>query len=248
MILSVSRITPESFNHVAGIVSGLLVVAIGGWLFVRQGGPMLAGAAGRLASGTLEAARTGRHAAGPRPDGHAHGTRPATTTRARPRHWHEHGGRGHSHLPTDGTTLTWRSLFALGLFGGLVPSINALIILLAALATGRAAFGFVLVVAFGAGMAIVLGDRPRPRLCQPPDGRGHRPRCRPRLFAVAPAVSAVVILPSACDRHEPARIDPACAAPTPTLTSIGDPRLDPTLEHGLPARATSRCPLRPLLP
>ena len=56
-----------------------------------------------------------------------------------------------------GATLTWRSLFALGLFGGLVPSINALIILLATLATGRAAFGLVLVVAFGAGMAIVLG-------------------------------------------------------------------------------------------
>ncbi|TMD25662.1 MAG: ABC transporter permease, partial [Chloroflexi bacterium] len=70
---------------------------------------------------------------------------------------HSHAGVSHRHLPDDGTPLTWRSLFALGLFGGLVPSVNALIILLATLATGRAAYGLVLVVAFGAGMALVLG-------------------------------------------------------------------------------------------
>ncbi|TMD25661.1 MAG: High-affinity nickel-transporter, partial [Chloroflexi bacterium] len=30
VVLSVSRVTPESFNHVTGIVSGVLVVGIGG--------------------------------------------------------------------------------------------------------------------------------------------------------------------------------------------------------------------------
>ena len=39
VVLSVSRVTPESFNHVTGIVSGVLVVGIGGWLFVSQGLP-----------------------------------------------------------------------------------------------------------------------------------------------------------------------------------------------------------------
>jgi ABC-type nickel/cobalt efflux system permease component RcnA len=63
----------------------------------------------------------------------------------------------HTHEPPTNTPLTWRSLFALGLFGGLVPSINALLILLATVATGRTPYGLVLVVAFGAGMAIVLG-------------------------------------------------------------------------------------------
>ena len=45
----------------------------------------------------------------------------------------------------------------LGLAGGIIPSTNALIILLATIATGRAIYGLVLVVAFGLGMAVVLG-------------------------------------------------------------------------------------------
>jgi ABC-type nickel/cobalt efflux system permease component RcnA len=82
-------------------------------------------------------------------------------------HPHEHahdlrddnhrGGHGHSHLPEPGLTLTWRSLFLLGLAGGLIPSASALLILLGAIAAGRPAFGFVLVVAFGLGMAVVMG-------------------------------------------------------------------------------------------
>ena len=44
----------------------------------------------------------------------------------------------------------------LGLAGGLIPSTSALLILLGAIASGRAAFGVVLVVAFGLGMAAVM--------------------------------------------------------------------------------------------
>ena len=44
----------------------------------------------------------------------------------------------------------------LGLAGGLIPSTSALLILLGAIAGGRAAFGIVLVVAFGLGMAAVM--------------------------------------------------------------------------------------------
>jgi ABC-type nickel/cobalt efflux system permease component RcnA len=53
--------------------------------------------------------------------------------------------------------VSWRSLFVLGLAGGIIPSTNALIILLATIATGRAVYGLALVVAFGLGMAVVLG-------------------------------------------------------------------------------------------
>ncbi len=69
---------------------------------------------------------------------------------------HRHGGIRHSHLPADDRRLSWRSLFALGLAGGIIPSTNALIILLGSIVAGRAAFGIVLVVAFGLGMALVL--------------------------------------------------------------------------------------------
>ena len=56
-----------------------------------------------------------------------------------------------------GTTISWRSLFVLGLAGGLIPSTSALLILLGSIAAGRPGFGFVLVVAFGLGMALVMG-------------------------------------------------------------------------------------------
>ena len=70
---------------------------------------------------------------------------------------HSHGGVRHSHLPPAGSTISWRSLFFLGLAGGLIPSTSALLILLGSIAAGRPAFGFVLVVAFGLGMAMVMG-------------------------------------------------------------------------------------------
>ena len=76
-----------------------------------------------------------------------------TTTTSQP---HSHGGVPHSHLPATGPTVTWRSLFVLGLAGGLIPSTSALLILLGAIAGGRPAFGVVLVVAFGLGMAAVM--------------------------------------------------------------------------------------------
>ena len=65
--------------------------------------------------------------------------------------------RRSSLLGPAGATITWRSLFVLGLAGGLIPSTSALLILLGSIAAGRAGFGFVLVVAFGLGMALVMG-------------------------------------------------------------------------------------------
>jgi nickel/cobalt exporter len=206
VVLSVSRITPESFNHVAGIASGLLVVAIGGWLFLGQGLPMLrsrfvAWRAERARVAAQAAVHDEAHGAGQAHEhphehdhdvsgvehGHDHGG-------ATPGGWHEHGGHGHSHLPAGGATLTWRSLFALGLFGGLVPSINALIILLATLATGRAAFGLVLVVAFGAGMAIVLGGVGLGLVYASRRMAATSSIPLQRLVAWAPALTAMVIV------------------------------------------------------
>jgi ABC-type nickel/cobalt efflux system permease component RcnA len=70
---------------------------------------------------------------------------------------HSHGGVRHSHAPATGaTTITWRSLFVLGLAGGIIPSTSALLILLGAIASGRPAFGILLIVAFGIGMALVM--------------------------------------------------------------------------------------------
>jgi len=71
---------------------------------------------------------------------------------------HSHGGRAHSHLPpgSDGGKVTWRSLLALGISGGLLPCPSALVVLLSAIALQRVGYGLLLVVAFSVGLAATL--------------------------------------------------------------------------------------------
>ena len=52
--------------------------------------------------------------------------------------------------------MSWRSLLALGVSGGLVPCPSALVLLLAAVALNRTAYGLLLVVAFSVGLAVTL--------------------------------------------------------------------------------------------
>lgn len=66
-------------------------------------------------------------------------------------HFHRH------HVPgQDGTPVTWRSLLALGVSGGLLPCPSALVVMLGAIALGRIGFGLVLIMAFSLGLAGVL--------------------------------------------------------------------------------------------
>lgn len=74
-------------------------------------------------------------------------------------------GRGHRHDQAHGhsherlattTALGWRPLVALGLSGGLVPSVSALLLLLGAIHFDRIGLGMVLILAFGFGMAATL--------------------------------------------------------------------------------------------
>ena len=52
--------------------------------------------------------------------------------------------------------VTWRSLLALGISGGILPCPSALLALLGAVAVGRAGFGMLVVVAFSLGLAATL--------------------------------------------------------------------------------------------
>ncbi|MGL5080435.1 MAG: nickel/cobalt transporter [Microcoleaceae cyanobacterium] len=75
-------------------------------------------------------------------------------------HSHDHGHqhRTHSHLPpgADGSSVSWSSLLALGISGGLLPCPSALVVLLSAIAVGQIGFGLALVSAFSLGLAGVL--------------------------------------------------------------------------------------------
>ena len=52
--------------------------------------------------------------------------------------------------------ITWRSLLALGVSGGLIPCPSALVVLLGAIALNKIGFGLILVLAFSLGLAGAL--------------------------------------------------------------------------------------------
>jgi len=141
---------PDTVVRWAPVIAAFSIVAIGGWMLYGEGrrrwrGRQTAAVAHAHDHDHTEAPQR------PHPDDHDHDAPTAVPGE------HSHAGITHSHLPPAGATISWRSLFVLGLAGGLIPSTSALLILLGSIAAGRPAFGFVLVVAFGLGMALVMG-------------------------------------------------------------------------------------------
>jgi ABC-type nickel/cobalt efflux system permease component RcnA len=176
-------------------VAALTIAGIGGWMLVSE----VRRRRRRVASvphehdreHERERAHEHEHE---RAHGHDHDHAPAHDHQHDPGE-HSHGGIRHSHLPAAGSTLTWRSLFLLGLAGGIIPSTNALLILLGTIATGRTAFGVILVIAFGIGMALVLGGVGLALVY----ARGRLDRLSPgsvlgRVSSAAPLVASVVVL------------------------------------------------------
>lgn len=67
---------------------------------------------------------------------------------------HTHGGSTHAHLPPK--QISWRSLLALGVSGGLLPCPSALVLMLSAIWLGRTGYGLLLTLAFSVGLAATL--------------------------------------------------------------------------------------------
>jgi len=152
-LLAADVLPPDRLYPILQVASGALVIAIGGRLLVSRLRVVLA----EFAAGSNHATAHARGSAHDHVAEHDHVADPGHDAGPPKPHLHSHGGRAHSHAPAAGTSLTWRSLFALGLSGGLVPSASALILLLGSIAAGHVAYGVVLVLAFGIGMALVLG-------------------------------------------------------------------------------------------
>ncbi len=144
-------LAPDLVVRSAPVAAAVSIVVIGGWMLFselrRRRRVAAATAVGGHAHTHVEHGHDHGHDNAHEAHTHAHEEAPGE---------HSHGGVRHSHLPPTGTTITWRSLFVLGLAGGLIPSTSALLILLGSIAAGRPALGFVLVVAFGVGMAAVM--------------------------------------------------------------------------------------------
>ncbi len=143
-LLASEYIVPERLFPVLGLVSGAIVVVMGASLLLRR----LRAVAGR----DSHAHGDDSHSRHEHESGSDH-THPHDPTQP-----HSHGGVSHSHLPpgADGSPVTWRSLLALGISGGILPCPSALVVLLAAISLHRVGYGLLLVVAFSAGLAAVL--------------------------------------------------------------------------------------------
>jgi nickel/cobalt exporter len=137
-------LSPDAVQRIAPAVAAVTILGIGGWMLARE-------MRRRIGLSRLAAVHDDDHGHDQDHGGHEHSheDEPAAGE-------HSHGGVRHSHLPATGSTISWRGLFVLGLAGGLIPSTSALIILLGSIVAGRPAFGFLLVVIFGLGMAAVM--------------------------------------------------------------------------------------------
>ncbi|MEI5099717.1 nickel transporter [Streptomyces sp. PmtG] len=186
-------------THTLGVVVlGLLVAggsaaapSVVAWLGVASGA-LVAGA------GALLVRRAWRRGRAHHGHTHAHGHPPHHHEHPHP-HPHDHAHphhHGHSHPPP-----TLRGTLFLGFAGGLVPSPSAVVVLVGAAALGEAWFGVLLVLAYGAGLAVTLtaagflvvrlGSAAGRRLAQ----RRRLPRLAHRF---APLGSACVVLALGC--------------------------------------------------
>ncbi len=172
-------VVPEQLFPVLSLLSGAIVVTIGASLLIRRV---------RAAIGwhSHDHAHNG-HSHDEQTHGHDH------DHTGDPRMPHSHGGRFHSHEPpgANGSPVTWRSLLALGISGGILPCPSALVVLLAAISLHRVGYGLLLVIAFSAGLAGVLTAVGlvfvyAGRLLKSTGGFG-------RLAQVLPVLSALVI-------------------------------------------------------
>lgn len=134
---------PERITEVLGVLSGLSIVIVGAWMLFKR------------ARRAHVHHHDHDHAHVSHSHDHAH-SHTHSQTHVHPHthtHTHSHGEHSHSHTPEE---LSWGGLVALGASGGLVPCESALVLLLGAIALGRAGLGLLLLLSFSLGLALVL--------------------------------------------------------------------------------------------
>jgi nickel/cobalt exporter len=147
--IAAAMFVPATVQKVLEVVSGLLVLGVGGWMLAVRI---------RQARGNWRG-HDHRHE---HPDGHVHEGNPGHSHDAPYSHEgaqkHSHSGHGHSHAPVVAARQrpTLGQLIALGISGGIVPCPAAFAVLLAAVSYGQFVKGLSLVIIFSIGMAAVL--------------------------------------------------------------------------------------------
>ena len=155
-------VVPERLFPILSLASALLVLGMGIMLLIQRGRAARRAQrvrVARQAGVNTVSVRSAFSAVRPAPAGRSRGLIFAPAAAALDGTLHSHdGGPMHSHLPPGaaGEKISWRSLLALGVSGGLVPCPSAMVLLLAAVALNKTAYGMLLVIAFSIGLAITL--------------------------------------------------------------------------------------------
>ena len=147
VMLVAQGFAPEDIVPWLSLFSGVLIVGIGAWLLARNMKQYYSRGAH---------SRGQRHTPHPHPhdhsNDHAHDDDPGHSHDHA--HTHSHGGRTHSHAPPERTGF-W-GLLSLGISGGIVPCVDALIGLLFAISLNKLVWGLIILCAFSFGLAAVL--------------------------------------------------------------------------------------------
>ena len=175
VMLVAQGFAPEDIVPWLSLFSGVLIVGIGAWLLTRNMKQYYSGGAQRQAHGhhhphphdhshahdhSQEHDHDHSHADDhdhdhdhdnhshdhSHDDDHGHSYDDALT--------HSHGGRTHSHAPPERTGFL--GLLSLGISGGIVPCVDALIGLLFAISLNKLVWGLIILCAFSLGLAAVL--------------------------------------------------------------------------------------------
>ena len=158
VMLVAQGFAPEDVVPWLSLFSGVLIVGIGAWLLTKNMKQYYSGSAhshdhshGHDDGHDHDDSHPHDHDHGhdhahPHDDDHAHN--PGHD------HSHSHGGRTHSHVPPERTGF-W-GLLSLGISGGIVPCVDALIGLLFAISLNKLTWGLIILCAFSLGLAAVL--------------------------------------------------------------------------------------------
>jgi ABC-type nickel/cobalt efflux system permease component RcnA len=159
-----------------GLVGGLAIVAVGFWLLLRR------------LSGRADHVHLGGH-------GHHHGGHHHHHDHGHADHYHDEHGHAHP-LRSGGDRAGWWSVTVLGISGGIVPCVDAILMLIYAISAGVLWLALPLLLAFSGGLAavlIVLGILVVSARGLAEARLGGQRRFR-QVFRVLPIVSAIVVI------------------------------------------------------
>ena len=144
---------PEDIAPWLSVASGLLISILGLWLLRRNFRQYKQRQSVSHSHGATPHTHDHPHDHG----GHHHNDHPHDHPHdhAHGHHHHDHGDDGHSHSHVPDRAGFW-GLLSLGVSGGIVPCIDALVGLLFAISMNRIVWGLVILCAFSVGLAAVL--------------------------------------------------------------------------------------------